>query len=101
MSESPTVGFYARVVDGGEVWRMRKDGKPTRRPIKGPLKRGEKVYCPSLFGCEVATVTECGANEARAESEGLIYPLQFASDDRKCWSCSMSLSKRALTSVIW
>lgn len=98
---SDTVGFYGRVRMGGEVWRLDAEGAPLREPIKDALRMGEKVVCPSLFGHEIAEVTECRDGEARAESKGLIYPLRFAEDDRGCWTCEVSLSKRAVVGLLF
>lgn len=101
MSEPETVGFYARILDGREVWRVKSDGSPTRRRITGALKLGEQLFVPTIGGWALAKVTSCGDGEATAEDEHTIYPLHIAKDERKCWACSVTLVKRAVTGVIW
>lgn len=97
---SDTIGFHARIVSGGEVYRIR-DGKPTVSPIKGALYLGDELSVPTLFGRCIATVTECGDDKATAESGDTLCWLAFGEDDRRCWTCAVSGSKRALTSVLW
>ncbi len=102
MSDTPKdiLGFHARVLDGGEVWPYR-GGKVVKRPIKGPLKLGQRVCVPSLFGYADAKVTDCGDGRATATSGQTSFPLSFAADDRGCWTCSTALDMRALASIIW
>lgn len=96
MTAPSKLDFHVRIRDGGIVYRFGKDGKPTMRSIKGPLRLGEALYVPTLFGPCRATVTECGDDKASAESGTLLCSLDFGDDDRACWTCSTALDKRGL-----
>ncbi len=99
MSADDTVGFYARVQLGGEVYRI-LNGRSTMRRIKGPLRLGEELDVPTLFGRLKATVTRLDSERrATAETEGAILPLELGSDYRGCWTCDICLDKRGIARI--
>jgi hypothetical protein len=74
------------------------DGKVVIPVAKGPLAVGDFIIVCG-FAWHVATVAEVKGDTASAENEGLLFPLSFAKDDRKCWVCSGAINKACLVAM--
>src|SRR5688572_27098477 len=97
MSKTPdTVGFYARIGTAGPAVL----DPATREPFTVRIPDvGTEVLVHHGFGYALAKLTEVKGPKATAESGELMFPLDYWLDERRCWTCSMALDKRALASM--
>lgn len=89
-----TVGWTVTCYDGGEVYL--KDAEGVNLTTATSIKKGDKVIVPSLIGYIEMTVTSRGKKKGRAESENTLAYLDFAKDERECWTSSMTVNKKLL-----
>lgn len=97
-----TPGIWCdRVYSGSEVYLV-VDDQVILEPVmtQDGLKEGDKVLCPSLAGDFRATILTGTFGNLFAqgdEDEHHVGWLEFAKDDRACWTCSGTAYLKNLT----
>lgn len=92
-------GFTVREYVGGEVYLLDPEGEPIEQPLtkREDLRPGLAVVVPTLFGYARMRIEESvPSKELYAEGEHTVASLDFAGDDRGCWTSSMVMNKAAM-----
>jgi hypothetical protein len=67
-----------------------------KEPLKDPeLKPGTEVLIWGFGGLALATIV-VEKNTYYAETASSIWPLEYATDDRKCWTSLCEINKKAI-----
>jgi len=105
-TEKPLIKWQCWEVVGVEVFLWADDLPKDINPLydlptikdRDGLKAGDFVIVASVFGWGKAVVKSSPGRELWAESLNgkMYYPLEFATDRRKCWVCSGAANIAAL-----
>lgn len=98
--ESKKIGWVCREYFGAEVYALDSNNNPIYEPIlnKMDLYPGKRILAPTLFGSVMAEVIENKEGKFQAITEGghtLIF-LEFARDDRECWTSCGAANLRGI-----
>ena len=85
--------------------QTKEDAQQHKNPFKDAdelksidaMKVGDEIAVPTMFGWGRATVQciDVKEKQGRATSEKYLYPLEFARDERGCWTCGGSINMAA------
>lgn len=87
-----------KLVDGGLEITYLLPGIATGKvsiPVAKVISVGDILIIPGLSYSK-ARVTQLTHDQAEAESDRCLFPLEFGKDDRECWVCSCIINKRVL-----
>ncbi len=105
------IGWTCQVFSGGEVYRLDEGEQPTGDtldaftvkdrtiPRDTPLKAGQRLLCPTLFGYGIGVVDKDGhVTSANGSTLFMVRPAD-EDDDRACWVCDGSGNLKTISKL--
>lgn len=91
------LGWAVYELNGGKVY-LESDPKTNLSSLDS-IKVGDKVLVGTLIGTVLMTISEINGNEACAETEFSIAPMEFGKDSRNCWTSPILINKKCLNKL--
>ncbi len=100
--KSSKIGWVCREYQGGEVYGLDSEEKIVENPLtqENDLYLGKKIGVPTLFGYLIMEVIGDGNKFAAITSTKKTWAnLEFAKDDRLCWTSSYSMNINGIKKI--